>query len=40
MYDFWETLVFHKVVYKVNPMKTSMIMHKLHKLKKKIFKSG
>jgi hemoglobin len=37
MYDFWETLVFHKVVYKGNPMKTRMIVHQLHKLKKRRF---
>lgn len=37
MFDFWETLIFHKAVYKGNPMKTHMILHQLHKLKKEDF---
>ena len=37
MFDFWETLLFHKAVYKGNPMKVHMILHQLQKLKKEDF---
>lgn len=37
MFDFWETLIFHKAVYKGNPMKIHMVLHQLHQLKKEDF---
>ncbi|MDT0551807.1 group III truncated hemoglobin [Urechidicola vernalis] len=37
MYDFWETLIFHKAAYKGNPMKVHLHLHSLQKLKKKNF---
>ncbi|OIQ36397.1 MAG: hypothetical protein BM563_10895 [Bacteroidetes bacterium MedPE-SWsnd-G1] len=37
MYDFWETLIFHKAVYKGNPMKVHLHLHSLQKLKKENF---
>jgi hemoglobin len=37
MYDFWETILFHKAVYKGNPMKKHVALHQLAKLKKEHF---
>ena len=37
MYDFWETIIFHKAVYKGNPMKVHMHLDTLQKLEKKNF---
>ena len=37
MYDFWETIIFHKAVYKGNPMKVHMHLHTLQNLEKKNF---
>ena len=37
MFDFWETLIFHKAVYKGNPMKVHMLLHHIHQLKKEDF---
>ena len=37
MYDFWETILFHKPVYKGNPMKTHMALDNMTKLKKENF---
>ncbi len=33
MYDFWETLLFHKNVYKGNPMRVHKSLHQIQKLK-------
>ena len=37
MYDFWETLLFHKNVYKGNPMKVHVDLNKKSALKKENF---
>lgn len=37
MYDFWETLLFHKVSYKGNPMRIHKLLHEMHPLKKEDF---
>ncbi len=37
MYDFWETILFHKHVYKGNPMKKHILLHQLEKLEKQHF---
>lgn len=37
MYDFWETILFHKPVYKGNPMNTHMALDNIMKLKKQNF---
>ncbi|MCF6279046.1 MAG: group III truncated hemoglobin [Flavobacteriaceae bacterium] len=37
MYDFWETILFHKAVYKGNPMKKHIALHQLATLKKENF---
>lgn len=37
MYDFWETILFHKYVYKGNPMKKHILLHQLEKLEKQHF---
>lgn len=37
MYDFWETILFHKQVYKGNPMKKHILLHQLEKLEKQHF---
>ena len=39
MYDFWETILFHKHVYKGNPMKKHVDLDKLTKLKKENFET-
>jgi len=39
MYDFWETLLFHKPVFKGNPMKVHMDLDNKSKLKKEHFDS-
>lgn len=37
MYDFWETLLFHKASYKGNPMQVHKMLHQLEKFKKSDF---
>lgn len=37
MYDFWETILFHKPVFKGNPMKVHMDLDNKSKLKKEHF---
>jgi len=37
MYDFWETLLFHKMVYKGNPMRIHKMVHQMQSLKKTDF---
>lgn len=37
MYDFWETILFHRQVYKGNPMKKHILLHQLEKLEKQHF---
>ncbi len=37
MYDFWETLLFHKNVYDGNPMRTHTSLHQKSKLTKENF---
>ena len=37
MYDFWETILFHKPVFKGNPMKAHMDLDNKSKLKKEHF---
>lgn len=37
MYDFWETILFHKQVYKGNPMRKHIDLHELQKLEKDHF---
>jgi len=39
MYDFWETILFHKPVFKGNPMKVHMDLDNKSKLKKEHFDS-
>lgn len=33
MYDFWENLLFHKDVYKGNPMRVHKMLHQIQRLK-------
>ncbi len=37
MYDFWETILFHKPVFKGNPMKKHIMLHQIAELKKENF---
>ena len=37
MYDFWETILFHKAVYKGNPMKVHVDLNQKSKLEKEHF---
>jgi len=37
MYDFWETLLFHKTVYKGNPMRIHKMIHQMQALKSSDF---
>jgi len=37
MYDFWETILFHKPIFKGNPMRKHINLHKIAPLKKENF---
>ena len=37
MYDFWETILFHKPIFKGNPMRKHIILHQMAELKKENF---
>lgn len=39
MYDFWETILFHKPVFKGNPMRKHINLHKIAPLKKENFET-
>lgn len=37
MYDFWETTLFHKAIYKGNPLKTHLDLHRISELNENHF---
>ena len=37
MYDFWESIIFEKAIYKGNAMQTHVLLNQKHKLKKQHF---